>query len=224
MSTPAQVIASRINGALPHGPTSETGMATSSKNALKTGLTGRTVLLPSDDAALYETHILSFVERYSPVGDEETAVVQSLADTEWHLRRIPSLEMGIYALGRLEFEGLFPEQDDAVRRQLIEAKIFLAYKRDLSNLSLQESRLRRQREKDEARLKEVQALRRDKEHAAAQARLDQAAKLYIQAVHEGTHGEWEAQHPGFEFSVAQVEVRAIDIQPDLFEEWALAQI
>src|SRR5215469_3739812 len=223
MSTPAQAIASRTNGALSHGPTSDTGKANSSKNALKTGLTGRTVLLPSDDAALYETHILSFVERYNPTGDEETGLVQSLADTEWRLQRIPSLEMGIYALGRLEFEALFPDQEEAVRRQLIEAKIFLAYKRDLSNLSLQESRLRRQREKDEVRLKEVQAVRRDKEQAAAQSRLDHAAKQYLQAAHHGTHGELEAQHPGFGFSLEKVELRALDIEPDLFEEWALAQ-
>jgi hypothetical protein len=168
MSTAAQAQASRANGALSQGPTSESGKANSSKNALKTGLTGRTVLLPSDDAALYETHILQFLERYSPAGDEELALVQSLADTEWRLQRIPSLEMGIYALGRLEFAGLFPEEDEAVRRPLIEAKIFLHYKRDLGNLSIQESRLRRQKEKDEAKLKEIQALRHQKEQAAAQ--------------------------------------------------------
>lgn len=64
----------------------------------------------------------------NPVGDEETALVQSLADTEWRRQRVPSLEMGIYALGRLEFADLFAEEDGAVRRQLIEAKIFLQYK------------------------------------------------------------------------------------------------
>jgi hypothetical protein len=220
VSTPAQALASRTNGALSHGPTSESGKATSSKNALKTGLTGRTVLLPSDDAALYETHILQFLERHNPVGDEELALVQSLADTEWRLQRIPGLEMGIYALGRLEFADLFPEEEEAVRRQLIEAKIFLHYKRDLSNLSLQESRLRRQREKDAAKLKEVQALR----HQQEQARLNQAAMLYIQAVHDGTNAEWDPKPLGFEFTMAQIELRALDIQPDLFEEWALSQL
>ena len=223
MSTPAQAIASRANGALSHGPTSETGKATSSKNALKTGLTGRAVLLPSDDAALYETHILAFVERFNPVGDKETALVQSLADTEWRLQRIPSLEMGIYALGRLEFEGIFPEQEEAVRRQLIEAKIFLAYKRDLSNLSIQESRLRRHREKDEARLREAQEIRRDKEHAAAQAKLDEAAKSYIQTVQEGKLMEWDPQSLGFEFSIKQIELRAQENRPDLSDELALAR-
>ena len=46
MSSAAQAAASRFNGALSHGPTSEEGKATSSLNALTTGLTGRTVLLP----------------------------------------------------------------------------------------------------------------------------------------------------------------------------------
>src|SRR6516162_10273224 len=148
MASAAQIAASRINGALSHGPTSETGKATSSLNALKTGLTGRTVLLPSEDAALYEAHIYQVRERYNPVGDEEFALVQSLADTEWRLQRIPGLELGIYALGRLECAALFPEEDEATRRQLIEAKIFLTYKKDLSNLSLQEARLRRQKDRD----------------------------------------------------------------------------
>ena len=98
MSTAAQAAASRINGALSHGPTSEEGKATSSLNALKTGLTGRTVLLPSEDAALYEAHLNQFRDRFQPVGDQELALVQSLADTEWRLARIPSLEMGIFAL------------------------------------------------------------------------------------------------------------------------------
>jgi hypothetical protein len=113
---------------------------------------------------------------------------------------------------------------------LIEAKIFLAYKKDLSNLNLQEARLRRQREKDEARLKEVQALRRQQE-AAAQPRLDQDAKLYIQAVHEGKSEEWEPERAiaspegmslGFEFTIEQIEMRALQIEPDLFHEWALS--
>ena len=158
-------------------------------------------------------------------------MVQSLAGTEWRLQRIPSLEAGIYALGRLEFASLFPDEDETVRRQLIEAKIFLAYKKDLSNLNLQEARLRRQREKDGARLKEVQALRRQQEEAAAQPRLDQDAKLYIQTVHEGKSEEWEPERAiaspegmslGFEFTIEQIEMRALQIEPDLFHEWALS--
>ena len=141
-------------------------------NAVKTGLTGRTVLLPGDDAALYEVHISEFIQRFAPAADDERNLVQSLADTEWRLLRIPSLEMGIYALGHPEFAELFPKEDDAVRRHLIEAKIFLAYQRQLNNLSIQESRLRRQREKDTAALCELQ----EKRKRQAKARLDEAAR------------------------------------------------
>jgi hypothetical protein len=122
MATAAQAAASRVNGALSHGPTSEEGKATSSLNALKTGLTGRTVLLPSEDAALYEAHLQQFRQLYQPIGDQELALVQSLADTHWRIARIPSLEMGIFALGRLEFADLFPDYDEGSRKILIEAK------------------------------------------------------------------------------------------------------
>jgi hypothetical protein len=107
MSTPAQIAANQANALLSTGPRTEGGKAKSSLNAVKTGLTGRTVLLPSEDAALYQQHVARFVQQYEPVGDEEQTLVQSLADTQWRLLRIPSLEAGIYALGRLEFAELF---------------------------------------------------------------------------------------------------------------------
>ena len=156
MSTAAQIAANQKNAQLSTGPSSQAGKTKSSLNAVKSGLTGRTVLLPSEDAALYQAHVCEFVKHYAPVGDEECKLVQSLADTEWRLLRIPALEMGIYAVGRLEFAGLFPDEDEAVRKHLIEAQVFLAYQRQLNNLSIQESRLRRQREKDTAALRELQ--------------------------------------------------------------------
>ena len=161
---------------------------------------------------LYEAHVSEFIQRLQPAADDERNLVQSLADTEWRLLRIPSLEMGIYALGHLEFAELFPKEDDAVRRHLIEAKIFLAYQRQLNNLSIQESRLRRQREKDTAVLRELQ----EKRKRQAKARLDEAARQYIQAVHENRHNDFEPAELGFDFSIEQIEVRAIDLKPDLF--------
>ena len=151
MSTAAQMSANQKNSQLSTGPASEAGKAKSSLNAVKSGLTGQTVLLPGDDAILYEAHVAQFVEHYAPVGDDERKLVQSLADTEWRLLRIPSLEMGIYAVGRLELAGSFANEDEAVRKHLIEAQVFLAYQRQLNNLSIQESRLLRQRDKDTVR-------------------------------------------------------------------------
>jgi hypothetical protein len=215
MSTQAQVDANRRNAQLSTGPTSESGKAKSSLNAVKTGLTGRTVLLPGDDATLYEAHVARFIARFQPSGEEEQNLVQSLADTEWRLLRIPSLEAGIYALGRLEGAELFANEEEAVRNQLIEAKIFLTYQRQFNNLSIQENRLLRRRDKDTAALRELQ----EKRKRQTKARLDEAARQYIKAVHEGRHEEWEPEDFGFEFSLEQVEVRAIDLEPDLFGGW-----
>jgi hypothetical protein len=220
MSSAAQVAASRANGALSHGPTSEDGKATSSLNALKTGLTGRTVLLPSEDAALYEAHLAHFRDQYQPVGDQELALVQSLADTHWRMARIPALEMGIFALGRLEFAGLFPEYDEQSRKILIEAKTFLAYQRQIANLSIQEGRLRRQADKDLAALKALQQPR----IRATQAQLNEAAQLYINAVRTGRQSQFVPEALGFEFTMGQIELRALDLQPDLFAEWAADQL
>jgi hypothetical protein len=210
-----RIAANQRNAQLSTGPTSETGKAKSSLNAVKTGLTGRTVLLPSDDAAVYEGHVAEFMKRLAPVGEDEQNLVQSLADTEWRLLRIPALEMGIYAVGRVEFAELFASEDEAVRKHLIEAKIFLAYQRQLNNLSIQEGRLRRQREKDTAALGQLQ----DKRKRQAQARLDKAAREYILAVHEGRHEAFEPAELGFEFSLGQIELRAMDIKPDLFADY-----
>jgi hypothetical protein len=211
MSTTAQIAANQKNAQLSAGPTSEAGKAKSSLNAVKSGLTGRTVLLPGDDAAFYQAHVSHFIEHYAPIGDDERNLVQSLADTEWRLLRIPALEMGIYAVGRLEFAGSFANQDEAVRKHLIEAQVFLAYQRQLNNLSIQESRLRRQRDKDTATIRELQENRKRR----AKARLDSAARQYIRFIQEQPRQEFDPAAFGFEFSLAEIERRALDLDPQL---------
>lgn len=182
----AQLIANRENAQLSTGPTSENGKAKSSLNAVdeaavlsepkiqaRTGLTGRTVLLPADDAAEYQRHIDAYVKEFEPVGPRECDLVQSIADTQWRLLRIPSLESGIYALGHLQFANSIDEQDTRLRPSLIEVKTFLAYERQLRNLHLQESRLQRRREKEIAELRALQSERQRKE-AEEQAKVAQA--------------------------------------------------
>ena len=202
MPSEAQVKANRENAQLSTGPKTESGKAKSSLNAVKTGLTGRTVLLPSDDAEAYQRHVLRFFGEWKPETDAEHALVQSLADTEWRLLRIPTLESGIYAIGRLEFADKFAsEQDESVRKSLIEAQIFLAYRRDLNNLSIQETRLRRQRDQDTARLQQLQRERQEK-HTRE---ISQAAVLYRRLKADG-----EILNPaelGFEFSIEEIEAR-----------------
>ncbi len=197
-----------------------------------TGLTGRTVLLPTEDIAAYESLIASMVANWQPATPEEQRLTQALCDTEWRLLRIPELESGIYALGFRELANEFADiEDAAARRSAICTRIYLTHIRQLNSLGTQESRLRRQREKDSAALKHLQ----DERKAEVNRRLDEAAQQYIQALENRSDEDGEDPAPsaydeetplcaiaekfGFEFSKSQIELRALDIQPDLFDAW-----
>ena len=158
-------------------------------------MTGRTVLLHSDDAAEYQRHIAAYQKEFSPVGQRECDLVQSIADTVWRLLRIPALEMAIYAKGRLEFADAFNDHDEALRSGLIELETFLKYEKQLRNLQLQESRLGRRREKEIAELRQLQQERKAKETALAE-QAAVCAKPEIQTAAAAT---------GFEFSTAPFE-------------------
>ena len=141
------------------GPRTPEGKARSRMNALKTGLTGHTVLLPTDDSALYQQHVQSFADEWQPVGAREMALVQALADHQWRLTRIAGLEMAIYAQGRELFADRFSHYPDDMQAQLIQLQTHLLYEKQLRNLQLQEQRLRRHREKDTAELRSLQSNR-----------------------------------------------------------------
>jgi hypothetical protein len=85
------------------------------------------------------------------------------------MNRIPALEMGIYALGRLNFKDMFPQEEPAVREALIQAHTFITHQKEINNLSIQELRLRRNYQKDLAELKELQTLRAQREKIAKTA-------------------------------------------------------
>jgi len=88
----AQLAANRANAEKSTGPVTDERKAKSSMNAVKTGLTGRTVLLPSDDALIYQQHLDRHFSELSPATDRERALVQIVADAEWRLLRIHPLE------------------------------------------------------------------------------------------------------------------------------------
>jgi len=156
----ARLLANRANAQFSTGPRTDEGKAKSSLNAVKTGLTGRTVLLPTDDASIYQHHLDRHFSEFSPATDKEKALVQTIADTEWRLLRIAPLEASIYAIGQLELADQFPAQSDPANRDaLILGKIFMTYRKDLSNLALQERRLRSQRQADIAELQQLQTTR-----------------------------------------------------------------
>ena len=197
-TSPKRIAANRANAQLSTGPTSPEGKTASSRNAITTALTGRTVLLPSDDLALYQQHLESFFERLAPVGAEETALVQSLADIAWRLDRIAGLEMALFAAGELRFAEQFAAQPAPLRRRLIELEVYVAEEKRLRNLQIQEGRLCRRRERETELLRQLQQQRRSRESAE----LDRAAQLF-QASLDAEQPFDPAAH-GFDFSLQEI--------------------
>ena len=202
MATPSQVEANRANAQFSTGPSSPAGKLKSSHNAVKTGLTGRTILLPSDDVAAYENFTAITYNKFQPASDEEKLLVQSIVDTEWRLLRIPTLESGLYALGRNELAAeCAHEQDPQNRAVALDALIYRTYRKDFSNLALQENRLNRQLAKHTAELAQLVAdrellvnLRRNEAMGAFQK-----AKIAKQP--------FDAAEFGFEFSTEYLSAR-----------------
>ena len=145
----------QANAQLSTGPKTAEGKAKSSRNALKTGLTGRTMILPKDQAELYEQHVLAYGERFNPEGDRETELVQSIADCRWRLGSIPGLEAALYARGFAEFKDSFEDEPEDQRGLLITGEIMIRYRKDLTNPLLQEQRLTRRANQEEQELKDM---------------------------------------------------------------------
>ncbi len=141
----------RRNASSSTGPRTEEGKAISSKNALKTGLTGRTVLLPSDDAAAFAEHVQGYFDEYKPQGLREREIVQSLAETRWRLNRSFALEAALFSQPAADAEEGTPAPSNVEN--------LIKYEKTLKNLHLQEARLSRRFEKDIAELRELQQTR-----------------------------------------------------------------
>jgi hypothetical protein len=194
----AQLAANRENAQKSTGPRTDEGKAKIRLNAVTTGLTGRTVCLPTDDAVLYQSLILSYEKLFQPVGPEESGLVQSIADIRWRLDRIPGLHMALLNKGRIELSIEF-EQFATERSDLLDIHVMLVYEKQFRNLQLQESRLARRRDKETAELRRLQQERKANEATA----LQRAATAYLLARHRNQ--PFDNPAIGFEFSTQQFE-------------------
>ena len=205
----AQLNANRANAQSSCGPSSAEGKAKSSMNALKTGLTGQTVLLPTEDVTVYQAFLDSLFTQWAPATDEENRLTQTIADTEWRLARIAPLEAGIFAVGHLEQpDWFFAETDKQKREFLMNAKIQLLYEKPLKNLALQERRLRNQHKADSETLKQLQQERIEKQKRTEQAAIDERKAVFHRAVKifdncQKLRKDFDPPAFGFEFSFAE---------------------
>ena len=100
-------------------------------NAVKTGLTGRTVLIHSDDAAAYQNHLVAYAKEYRPAGLREQELVPRRHPMAFATN--PASRMGISAQGRAENQEYCVH--GSAGKGLIELGTFLKYEKQLKTRS-----------------------------------------------------------------------------------------
>jgi hypothetical protein len=201
MSTPAQIAANQANAKLSTGPTSEIGKQIVSRNSVKHQLTGKGCpALPGEEAAFAE-HVADYLKSYGPVGTPEEDLVRSLADSNWRLHRVNSLERQLL-----------------IRLETVEPESFDETLKELRRTSLYGHRIQRTIEKTRAELKEMQSGRK-----SAYAAMQEEAILLTQIAHaKGQTVDAAKDFPppelcgGFVYSLPEI-LRALDREARLEE-------
>jgi hypothetical protein len=102
MSTKRKIDSARANGGKSHGPATEAGRKKSSMNALKHGLTARTVVLSNENDDEYTDLLQSYVQKFQPADPVEMDLVVEMVNAKWRQRRLFLIESGLYELQMLK--------------------------------------------------------------------------------------------------------------------------
>ena len=95
--TPAQIEASRRNGARSRGPVTEEGKARASRNALKHGLTAMHHLVLEDEApAELEEMTARLMAEVAPMSEIEARIARRLAIAFWKGERAERIEVALF--------------------------------------------------------------------------------------------------------------------------------
>jgi hypothetical protein len=142
------------------GPRTPEGKAISAMNAMRHGLTGRVVVLPSEDINIYRAFCKELMEELAPESPLEGQYAQTFCDTQWRLNRARSYEDSMLALGHFEHADSLGAQDPQTLAALTAGKVFRDNSKAFVNLSLYEQRLGRQQKEALRQLEELQTKRR----------------------------------------------------------------
>jgi len=152
------------------GPRTQQGKQRSSLNALRHGLTGQTVVIPSDDRQAYDQFIRNFYSDYQPRTAIERQLVQTVADCSWRLNRLRAQEQTLLTLGTIEMESQINNPDDRCATACASGLAFEKHAKTLGNLTLYEQRISRNFDRALKQLKQEQAERKAaEEHQLSRA-------------------------------------------------------
>ena len=181
------------------GPRTDAGKQRSSLNALRHGLTGHTIVLPTEDQAAYQRHSQAFLDEYRPQGATETQLVQSITDIAWQLNRAAAVETNLFSLGITESEERIRASHPDAEAALAMALAYREHNRAFANIGIYRQRLAREFERTLILLRQIQTERR----ASEERQLDEAAKIL--KMHQDANLPYQPSDDGFVFSTAEIE-------------------
>src|SRR5271157_5891224 len=120
------------------GPRTPEGKQRTRLNALRHGLTGQTVVLPTEDLQAYKTFCDDFVVHYAPVGPVERQLVQTIADTSWRLNRISAMEHSSLSIAAAQKLDQVDATDNPLAEAVAQSLAFQEQSERLAKLSLYE--------------------------------------------------------------------------------------
>jgi hypothetical protein len=180
-------------------PTSLKGRARSSMNALRHGLTARIVVLPSEDMAAYKVFAKEIVDSLDAQTPVERQFAQTVADNQWRINRIRSIEDGMLTSGHFESVADYDTVSPEFHSAMTAARAFREDSKAFVNLSIYEQRLHRSMKEALRQLKELQAERRERRTTE----MDDAIRLRKAETMKGL--PYDPAADGFVYASAEIE-------------------
>ncbi len=142
-------------------------------NALRHGLTARVVVLPTEDMDAYHAFSKEIVDSLDAQTPVERQFAQTVADNQWRINRIRSIEDGMLGMGHFESAGDCDAANPEIHSAMTAARAFREDSKAFVNLSIYEQRLHRSMKDALRQLKELQTERRERE----KTEMDDAIRL-----------------------------------------------
>ena len=140
-ASPARLDANRANADKSTGPRTPEGKQRSALNALRHGLTSKTVILPGEDLETYQKFRDDFFADLNPKGELEQQLAFTLVNTQWRANRCRAFEQSL-----LSGDGSPRDQVESLSKlSLYESRLTRIFQTTLKQfLSLQAERLERE--------------------------------------------------------------------------------
>lgn len=131
MATALQFDANRQNALRSTGPRTIEGKETAQRNALRHGLTSKTLVLSCEDREAFEELRTGLLADWAPQGQHEEALVEALVEGEWRLMRCRRTETAFLEQCIKDITTADPSADPEVALALVFADPVYAKKMSL---------------------------------------------------------------------------------------------